>query len=109
MLLTWHFNDLHNIFIDGMCRRFVVYGVVIDVAMMNKIFSSLVSFLVTVVPIILTLHQPTYSNIVGDKECELSSVQVGSLASKLAFIKGQMSEASLTCSFNMTVSDLIAL
>eukprot|EP01050_Picozoa_sp_SAG11_P008135 SAG11_NODE_702_length_7661_cov_3.468659_7_plen_76_part_00 len=51
-------DDLHNDLISGMCCRFVVYGIVIDIAMMNKIFSALVSFLVTVVPIILTLHQP---------------------------------------------------
>eukprot|EP01052_Picozoa_sp_SAG31_P058855 SAG31_NODE_18216_length_643_cov_1.071691_1_plen_66_part_10 len=66
--------------------------------MMNKIFSTLVSFLITVVPIILALHQPTLHRDMS-VECELSAIEV-------ATIKGLMGRANSTCSFNVTIDDI---
>ena len=69
--------------------------------MMNKIFSALVSFLVTVVPIILALHQPAVDadGAVGQMSCGLSDSQG-------AMIKGAMIGRNESCYFNMTLQSV---
>ena len=72
--------------------------------MMNKIFSALVSFLVTVVPIILALHQPAVDadGAVGQMSCGLSDSQV-------ATFKGVMIGRNESCYFNMTIDEVLQM
>lgn len=72
--------------------------------MMNKIFSALVSFLVTVVPIILALHQPAVDadGAVGQMSCGLSDSQG-------AMIKGAMIGRNESCYFNMTIDEVLQM
>ena len=80
----------------GQGLGFVMFGIVIDKGMMNRIFSALMSFLVTVVPIILALHQPTNSTAGtgGASGCSLNAAQEAALQ------VASMMNAS--CTYNVT-------
>ena len=69
---------------------------------MNKIFSALVSFLVTVMPVILALHQTAVDadGAVGQMSCGLSD-------SHSAMIKGAMIGRNESCYFNMTIDEIL--
>ena len=76
------------------------FGIVIDASMMNKIFTALLSFLITIVPIILTLyHQPSSD---GAIVCELSAQETLS-------IQAAMASRNHTCNYNMTLGDVLRL
>ena len=74
--------------------------------MMNKIFSALVSFLVTVVPIILALHQPAVDadGAVGQMSCGLSDSQGAMIKGA---IRGIMIGRNESCYFNMTIDEIL--
>ena len=86
----------------GQGLGFVVSGIVIDIGMMNRIFSALVSFLVTVVPIILALTPSTvaaYDDTLG--ACELSNEQQAAIkATAQVVING-------SCSYNITLDAIM--
>ena len=75
-----------------------VFGVVIDAAMMNKIFTSVVSFMVTVVPIILTLYAPPTKAVDTDTSatCTLTHPEQAS-------IQGTFGLINASCTYNITV------
>ena len=75
------------------------FGIVIDASMMNKIFTALLSFLITIVPIILTLYQPSSD---GAIVCELSAQETLS-------IQAAMASRNHTCNYNMTLGDVLRL
>lgn len=70
--------------------------------MLNKIFSALVSFLVTVVPIILTLHNPPAKQGEPTAVCALSPAEVDMLQSV-------MQQRNLTCTYNITLDDVLGM
>eukprot|EP01048_Picozoa_sp_COSAG05_P020282 COSAG05_NODE_3406_length_2084_cov_1.447859_1_plen_442_part_00 len=80
----------------GQGLGFVMFGIVIDKAMMNRIFFALVSFLVTVVPIILALHQPANpeTRAVGASGCNLNAAQEVGLQA--------LSLMNTSCTYNVT-------
>ena len=81
---------------------FVVSGIVIDIGMMNRIFSALVSFLVTVVPIILALTPSTGISEIGTNACSLT-------ANEIAVIQSGMMSRNETCSYNMTLNEILSM
>lgn len=78
---------------------------VIDKAMLNKIFTTLVSVLFTVVPIILSLHErPNTESALGGgaAQCKLSAFHRGVVRSVLA------EHNATQCSFaNMTLGGIL--
>ena len=72
--------------------------------MMNKIFSAVVSFFATVVPVILALHQTAVGadDAVGQMSCGLSDSQV-------ATFKGAMIGRNESCYFNMTIDEVLQM
>ena len=64
---------------------------------MNKIFSALVSFLVTVVPIILALHQPAVDadGAVGQMCATMSAAQLASMEA--------VRLANTSCMYNISI------
>jgi hypothetical protein len=79
----------------------IAVGIVIDASMMNRIFSTLVSFLVAVVPIILALVPPAPLNRDDATWCELS-------VQEMASIRAAMLSRNGSCTFNMTISEVLA-
>ena len=73
--------------------------------MLNKIFSALVSFLVTVVPIVLTLHQPAVGadGAVGKMSCGLSEAQESGLLAWYAL------GGNASCIYNVTISSVVTV
>eukprot|EP01047_Picozoa_sp_COSAG01_P028524 COSAG01_NODE_1918_length_8905_cov_2.532591_7_plen_455_part_00 len=88
---------------SGQGLGFVVFGVVIDIGMINKIFTALVSFLITVVPIVLTLHDSAYESGTNDmgtaSECRLTSDQTD-LVHKI------FTSFNTTCAWNVTANNI---
>ena len=68
--------------------------------MMNKIFSALVSFLITVVPVILALHQPSAS--LSDAEDWMGCGQL-SVAQEAGLRAWFEMSSNATCVYNITI------
>jgi hypothetical protein len=87
----------------GQGLGFVVFGVVIDIGMINKIFTALVSFLITVVPIVLTLHDSAYESGTNDmgtaSECRLTSDQTD-------LVHKSFTSFNTTCAWNVTANNI---
>ena len=73
--------------------------------MVNKIFSALVSFLVTVVPIILALHQPgvDVDGALSEMSCGLSEAQEAGLLAWYAL------GGNASCIYNVTISSVVTV
>ena len=84
----------------GQGLGFTVFDVVIDIAMTNKIFSTLVSFLITVVPIMLALVHANFVTDDGVNICELTDYQN-------ANIRSAMLNSNTGCFYNMTIASVI--
>ena len=85
--------------------RILTIVLLVDQAMVNKIFSALVSFLVTVVPIILTLHQPDVGadGAVSEMSCGLSEAQEAGLLAWYAL------GGNASCIYNVTISSVVTV
>jgi hypothetical protein len=76
----------------------VVWGMVIDIAMVTKIFTALISFVVTVVPIVATLHKPA-EPAEGN---ESDFYTCGPTAEQLALFEATAA-LNASCTYNLTV------
>ena len=86
--------------LQGQGLGFTVFGTVIDIGMLKKIFTALVSFLLTVVPIILTLHQ----NHGEENEMRDAANQCGTVTEMhRLLLQGTMALVNASCTWNMTV------
>lgn len=84
----------------GQGLGFAVFGIVIDIPMANKILSSLVSFLITVVPILLALNPANLEKGKGTDSCSLTDYQA-------AIIRSAMLNSNSSCVYNMTIASVI--
>ena len=85
--------------------RILTIVLLVDQAMVNKIFSALVSFLVTVVPIILALHQPgvDVDGALSEMSCGLSEAQEAGLLAWYAL------GGNASCIYNVTISSVVTV
>ena len=76
-----------------------------DIPMVNKIFTALVSFLLTVVPIIMTMHRAsaTATAVAAEDACSLSAPLVTTIQGVM------MGMGNAACSYNVTLNEIMGM